>query len=110
MVPGFFCLGCAKNCVYIIKVRSLAHLKERIQEAAERVLRDMLQRAWLEVEYLLDICGDPNGALAGKYSFNFVILIHRMPYHFPNICSREFTIIFSDITYFQFCFPKIDLV
>ena len=56
-----------QNYVYMAKIRNLAHLKEKIQEAGE-MLRDMLQSAWLEVEYLLDICRDLSSAHADTCS------------------------------------------
>jgi hypothetical protein len=67
MSSDFFFWGFVKNYVSLVKTGNRASWEERIQEAAEQ-LRNMLQRAWLEVEYLLDVCRDPDGAHVETYS------------------------------------------
>jgi hypothetical protein len=66
-----------KNYVYLVKIGNRAHSEERIQEAAEPLLRNVLQRAWLEVEYLLDVCRERHcRCTRGNLVFNFVLSLH----------------------------------
>jgi hypothetical protein len=46
----------------MVKIRNFAHLKEIIQKATQQVSRDMLQRVWQEVEYMLNIWKATNSA------------------------------------------------
>jgi hypothetical protein len=51
-----------KNIVYQIKINNLQHLKARIRNAVVTVTPNVLQAAWNEVEYRLDICRATKGA------------------------------------------------
>jgi hypothetical protein len=100
MSSDFFFWGFVRNYVYLLKIGNRAHSEGRIQEAAEQLLRNMLHRAWVEVEYLLDVCRDPAGAHVETYSFILFFLFSECLYHLPNVCSRISTIAFSDTRYF----------
>ena len=51
----FFLWGYIKNIVYAEMIRNIQHLQERITSAIETVTRDMIQKAWQDIEFLLDV-------------------------------------------------------
>jgi len=51
----FFLWGYIKNIVYAETVRNIQHLQDRITSAMETVTRDMIQKAWQEIEFSLDV-------------------------------------------------------
>jgi hypothetical protein len=59
--------GYVKNCVYGENIRDLQHLQDRIATAIATVTPDIIQRAWHEIEYRLDICRAKNGAHIETY-------------------------------------------
>jgi len=58
----FFLWGYIKNIVYAEKIRNIQNLQERITSIVETVTRDMNQRTWQEMEFLLDVSRATNGA------------------------------------------------
>ena len=63
MSSDLFFWGFVNNYVYIAKTGNRDHLEEIIQTAA--LLRNILQRAWLEVEYLMYVYRAPKVAHVG---------------------------------------------
>jgi hypothetical protein len=59
---AFFFQGYVKNIVYQVKINCLQRLKARIRDAVATVRPNMLQAAWNQVEYHLDICCPTKGA------------------------------------------------
>ena len=57
-----FAWGFIKDAVYRRKVRDLADLRQRINEAVELITAHMLINTWQELEYRLDICRATTGA------------------------------------------------
>ena len=63
----FSCVGYIKNFVYAEKIRNIQQLQERITSAIETVTRDMIQKTWQEIEFLLDVSRATNSAHIEKY-------------------------------------------
>ena len=51
-----------KDGVYRTKVKDISDLKERITAAVEKTDEEMLRRAWVEIQYRLDVLRATNGA------------------------------------------------
>ena len=56
-----------KGMVYQTKVRDIINLKKRISNAIDIIDEAMLQRAWQEIEYRLDVLRVTNGANMKTY-------------------------------------------
>jgi hypothetical protein len=52
----FFHVRYVKNSVYIVKIRDLDHLQQRITAALATNTMRMLHHTWTETEYRLDVC------------------------------------------------------
>jgi hypothetical protein len=58
---NFFLCDYVKNIVYQVKINDLQHLKALIRDTVATVIPNMLQAAWKEVEYRVDISCATNG-------------------------------------------------
>jgi hypothetical protein len=58
----FLLWGFVKDRVYATPVPDIATLRTRIAAVLERVDAAMLQRVWIELEYLLDVLRPTKGA------------------------------------------------
>jgi hypothetical protein len=56
-----FLLGYVMNIICQIKINDLQHPKARIWDPVLKVTPNMLQAAWNEVQYRLDICRATKG-------------------------------------------------
>jgi len=63
----FFLWRYIKNIVYAEKIRNIQHLQDRITSATETVARDMIQKAWQEIEFGLDVFRATDGAHIEMY-------------------------------------------
>ena len=63
----FSCGGYIKNIVYAEKIRNIQHLQDRITSAIETVTRDMIQKTWQAIEFLLDVSRATNGVHIEMY-------------------------------------------
>jgi len=63
----FFLWRYIKNIVYAERIRNIQHLQQRITSAVETVTRDMIQKAWQEIEFRLDVSRATNGAHIEMY-------------------------------------------
>jgi len=63
----FFLWEYIKNIVYAEKIRNIQHLQENITSAIETVTQDMIQKTWLEIEFILDISRATNSAHIEMY-------------------------------------------
>ena len=59
----FFLWGYVKDQVYVPPLpASISELEVRIRTAIETITADMLQRAWIELGYRVDVCRITKGA------------------------------------------------
>jgi hypothetical protein len=63
----FFLWGYVKKSVCGEKIGDLQHLRDRIATAIATVTPDIIQRAWHEIEYRLDVYRATNGAHIETY-------------------------------------------
>ena len=81
----FFLWVYIKNIVYAEKIRNIQHLQDRIKSAIQTVTRDMIQKTWQEIEFLLDVSRATNGAHIGMYWGKSKTLNFSEHFKMPNV-------------------------